>query len=222
MYHRSGGAKQQAGEEVPYPVPRIPEVDDGSFAFRGHYNAGRIWAHMIELIENAADPVHFGYLHNRMTVPWTQIPVPGVGLEHTARLDFDYDREPCRIPVHIETVLKVFGRGIERTRARTHVTYTGAGSILNLRITIPGVGDVEIIQTQLPIAPLEQQVDFRWFADRKVPRLLVWYAVGHWISQWRSDVRVWEHKAFVGPPTLCRDDGPVMHLRSSYRRFFPD
>ncbi|MDE2796709.1 MAG: Rieske 2Fe-2S domain-containing protein [Gemmatimonadota bacterium] len=24
MYHRGGGARQQAGEEVPYPVPRIP------------------------------------------------------------------------------------------------------------------------------------------------------------------------------------------------------
>ena len=35
IYHRSAGARQQAGEEVPYPVPRIREVDDGSFAFRG-------------------------------------------------------------------------------------------------------------------------------------------------------------------------------------------
>lgn len=64
MYHRGGGAGQRAGEEVPYPVPRIPEVDDGSFVFRGHYDAGRIHTHMIELLENAADPTHFGYLHN--------------------------------------------------------------------------------------------------------------------------------------------------------------
>ena len=37
MYHRGCGARQQAGEwageEVPYPVPRIPEVDDGTFVF---------------------------------------------------------------------------------------------------------------------------------------------------------------------------------------------
>ncbi len=30
MYHRDGGDRQQAGEEVPYPAPRISEVDDGS------------------------------------------------------------------------------------------------------------------------------------------------------------------------------------------------
>ena len=140
MYHRGGGAKQQAGEEVPYPVPRIPDVDDGSFSFRGHYDAGRINMHMIELIENAADPAHFSYLHNRMSVPWTQIPVPGVELEHTALLDLGDDREPHRMPVLIETVLKVLGRRIERTRSKTRVTYTGAGSILNLRISIPGAG----------------------------------------------------------------------------------
>ena len=221
MYHRSGGGRQQADEEVPYPVPRIREVDDGSFAFGGRYDAGRIHMHMIELIENAADPAHFTYLHKRMNVPWTQIPVPGVELEHTVCLDFEADRQPWRMLVLIETVLKVFGRVIERTRTRTRVAYTGAGSILNLRITIPGAGDVEIIQTQLPIAPLKQQVDFHWYADRKVPRLLVWYAVGSWISQWRNDVRIWEHKVFMGPPTLCRDDGPVMRLRNWYRQFFP-
>ena len=222
MYHRGGDARQQAGDEVPYPVPLIREVDDGSFVFRGHYDAGRVHMHMIELIENAADPAHFTYLHSRMNVPWTQIPIPGVELEHSAQLDFDDDREPCRMPVHLESVLKVFDRRIECTRARTRVTYTGAGSILNLRISIPGAGDVEIIQTHLPTAPLEQQVDFHWFADRRVPRILVWYSVGSWISQWRNDVRIWEDKVFMGPPTLCRDDGPVMRLRRWYRQFYPE
>ena len=222
MYHRSGGVRQQAGEEVPYPLPRIREVDDGSFVFGGRYNAGRIHMHMVELIENAADPTHFTYLHKQMNVPWTQVPVPGVELEHTARLDFEDDRQPWRMLILIETVLKVFGRIIERTRTRTRVTYTGAGSILNLRITIPGVGDVEIVQTQLPVTPLEQQVDFCWFVDRRVPRLLVWYVVGNWVSQWRNDVRIWEDKTFRAIPMLCRDDGPVMRLRDRYRQFFPD
>ena len=130
--------------------------------------------------------------------------------------------EPYRIPLLVETVLRVFGRRFERTRSKTRVTFTSAGSIVNLRITIPGAGDIEIVQSQLPVAPLEQQVDFRWFADPRVPRLVVWYAVGNWVSQWRNDVRIWERKAFNAPPTLCRDDGPVMRLRSWYRQFFPD
>ena len=220
LYHRGDGTEQQAGDAVPYSVPRIREVDDGAFAFRGHYNAGRIHTHIVELIENAADPVHFNCLHNRMTVPWTQVPVPGVELEYTARLDFDDNREPYAIALFVETVLSVCGHRIERTRATARVTFLGAGSIVNLRITMPGAGNIEIVQSQLPVGPLEQQVDFRWFADRRVPRLLVWYAVGNWVSQWRNDVRIWEDKVFRSPPMLCREDGPVMRLRSRYRRFF--
>ncbi len=221
MYHRGGGASQRAGEEVPYPVPRIRQVDDGSFVLRGHWDAGRVRMHMIELIENAADPAHFGCLHDRMNIPWTEMPFPGMELEHTARLDFDADPEAHRISLFVDTVIQGFGRRIESSRSGTRVTFTGAGSIMNLRVTIPGGGEVEIVQTQLPVAPLEQQVAFRWFADRRVPRPVVWYAVGNWVSQWRNDVRIWEDKVFAGSPLLCRDDGPVIRLRRWYSRFFP-
>jgi len=100
--------------------------------------------------------------------------------------------------------------------------FSGVGSIMNLRITLPTGGVVEIVQTYLPIGPLDQQVAFHWFAERSVPRLLVWGAVGGWVSQWRNDVRIWEEKGFTAPPMLCRDDGPVMRLRGWYRQFFPE
>jgi len=222
MYHRDSQTRQQADDAVPHGVPRVPEIDDGRLVLRGRYNAGRTRTHMIELIENASDTAHFRYLHSRMNIPWTLIPVPGVGLEHTARLDLDDDRESCRPQLDIETVLKVRGRPIERTRASTRVTFTGAGSILNFRLKIPDAGEIEIIQTQLPVAPLEQQVDFCWFADPKMPRAVVWYAVGNWISQWRNDVRIWEAKIFRQSPTLCRDDGPVMCLRRRWAQYYPD
>ena len=222
MYHRGGGARQQAGEEVPYPVPRIPEVDDGTFVFRGHYDAGRARMHIVEPLENAADSAHFGYLHNRLTVPWTRIPIPGAALDYTTRLDFDAARESYSMPLLVETVFNVFGRRMERIRTKTRVTFTGVGSIMNLRITLPVVGVVQIVQTYLPVGPLDQQVAFHWFAERSVPRLLVWYAVGGWVSQWRHDVRIWEGKGFAAPPTLCRDDGPMMRLRRWYRQFFPE
>ncbi|MDE0700773.1 MAG: Rieske 2Fe-2S domain-containing protein [Acidimicrobiaceae bacterium] len=222
MFHCGTATRQQAGEKVPYPVPRVSEIDDGSFVFRGHYDAGCVHTHVIELLENAADYAHFGRLHGRMDVPRTQFPIPGVELEHTVRLGLDDDREAHKLPLHVQTALKVFGRRIERSRANAVVTFTGAGSIANFRITIPDVGEVEIIQTQLPIAPFRQQVDFRWFADRKVPRLVVRYVVENWISQWRKDRAVWQAKIFRESPTLCQDDGPVMPLRRWYSQFFPD
>lgn len=221
LYHRAAGSTQRAEDDVPYPVPRIREVDDGNFVYRGHHDAGRVRMHIVEFLENTADFAHFRYIHSQMTVPWTQIPVPGVQLEHKPGWELD-DERPWRLYFLDETVLKLRGRRLERTRASARVACTGPASIINFRITIPGAGEVEIVQTHLPVAPLEQQVDFHWFADRRMPRLLVWYVVGNWISQWQHDIQIWENKTYTTQPTLCRDDGPVVRLRRWYRQFFPD
>lgn len=221
MYHRSSGGGQDAGDDVPYPVPRIREVDDGSFVFRGHYDGGRVRMHIVEFIENVGDWAHFKYLHGQMTVPWTQIPLPGFKIEHTPDWQVDDDR-PWSMRFLNQAVVAFRGRPIKRSRANAQVTFTGPASVVNFRITVPDVGGVEIVQTHLPVAPFEQQVDFHWFADRGVPRLLVRYIVGNWISQWGQDIRIWENKTYLTHPTLCRDDGPVVPVRRWYRQFFPD
>ena len=220
-YHHAGEAGQRGGGDVPYPVPRIREVDDGSFVFRGHYDGGRVRMHIVEFIENVGDWAHFKRLHGRMTVPWTQIPLPGFTIEHEPGWEADSDR-PWRMYFLNQAVIAFRGRPLARTRANAHVTFTGPASLVSFRITIPDVGGIEIVQTHLPVAPLEQQVDFHWFADRRVPRLLVYYVVGHWISQWRQDTGIWENKTYVAKPALCRDDGPVIAVRRWYRQFFPD
>ena len=220
MYHRSDGARQQAGDELPYPVPRLPEVDDGSFVYRGHYDAGRVQMHIVEFVENAADFAHFMYIHERMNVPWTGIPVPGIKIEHTPGVEFPEDR-PWTMDFLDEAVLKVRGRPLERTRTRARATFTGPASIVNFRFFLPDAGEIDLCQTHLPVGPLEQQVDFHWFADRSLPRLLVWYVVGNWIAQWRHDIEIWENKAYIEHPTLCRDDGPVVRMRRWYRQFHP-
>ena len=221
MYHRSGGDSQQAGDEVPYPVPRIPEVDDGRFVFRGHYDAGRVQMHIIEFVENAADFAHFMYIHEQMNLPWTGIPVPGIKIEHTPGVEFPEDR-PWTMDFLDEAVLKFRDRPLERTRTKARATFTGAASIVNFRFFIPDAGEIDLCQTHLPVGPLEQQVDFHWFADRTLSRFLVWYVVGNWIAQWRHDIEIWENKAYIEHPTLCRDDGPVVRMRRWYRQFFPD
>ena len=220
LYHRSGEVMQRPGDEVPYGVPRFREIDDGSFTFRGHYDGGRVRMHIIEAVENAPDYAHFASIHNRMHIPWTQIPIPGIEVEHVADLELDDDRS-WEMLVRISTAVKVFGRHPERAKGSSKITYTGAGNILTFRITMPDAGEVLMYMTHLPIAPLEQQVDFHWFAGRKVPRILVWYVVGNWISQWRQDIRIWENKSYITPPILCRDDGPVGRVRRWYRQFFP-
>jgi len=80
------------------------------------------------------------------------------------------------MPVLVETVFNVGGRRLERSRIKTRVMFSGVGSIMNLRITLPTGGGVEIVQTYLPIGPLDQQVAFHGFAERAVD----WYDISEW------------------------------------------
>ena len=221
LYYRNRGPEQRGDETPPYDVPRIREVDEGSFVFRGHHDAGRVNMHIIEFAENAADLAHFRPVHGRYCIPWTQVRVPGIDIEHTAEWGLETDRSWAMYFTD-HAVLKVFGRRIEKTRGGARIAFAGPGSVVTFRFTLPGRGEIEMFQTHLPIAPLEQQVDFRWFADRKLPRLLVWYVIGNWISQWARDIEIWENKIYLSSPTLCRDDGPIFRMRRWYQQFIPE
>ena len=79
-----------------------------------------------------------------------------------------------------------------------------------------------MFQTHLPVAPLEQQVNFHWLADKKIPRLLVSYVIGNWVSQWRQDIDIWENKIYLNRPTLAKGDGPLNQMRRWYKQFYPE
>ncbi len=64
-----------------------------------------------------------------------------------------------------------------------------------------------------------QTVEFRWYADKRLPLFLVQYIVGNWIAQYENDIMVWENKVFVRNPKLVSEDGPVSRLRRWYRQF---
>jgi len=221
MYHAHRAGGDGADTTPPFPVPRIPEVDDGTFVYRGAHNRGRVRMHILEFAENSADRAHFQRVHGQMRFPWTRLRVPGVGIEHEPdwRLDPDV---PWKMYFLDNAVLRIFGRRVEAAGAGARITFFGPGSLVKFRFTLADRGDIEMYQTHLPIGPLEQEVNFRWFADRRLPRLLVWYVVGNWISQWAQDIAIWENKVFRRHPRLCHDDGPVLRLRQWYRQFLPD
>ncbi len=220
LYHRGGGRQRSAAEAPPYPVPRIAEVDDGTFVYRGHHDGGRVRMHLLEFAENAVDRAHFEPLHGQMRIPWTRLGIPGVGIDHAARWELDPDL-PWKMHFFDDAVLRVFGRRVESSGASAHITFYGPG-IAKFRFTLPGRGDIEMYQTHLPLGAMEQHVHFEWFAHRRLPRLLVWYVVGNWITQWQQDIEIWENKIHQPRPQLCRDDGPVFRLRKWYEQFVPE
>lgn len=221
LYHRGNADALDPDVAPPYDVPGIPEIDSGRFVFRGTHAPRNVHMHLLEFAENSVDFQHFSPLHGEMFVPWTNVRVPYVDIHHDARWEPDPERSHVAY-FHNQAILSVFGRQLEKTRATAKITFYGPGSLVTFHFTVPDVGEIIMFQTHLPVAPLEQQVRFRWYADRKMPRLLASYVVGNWISQWQNDLDVWENKVHLRKPVLVQGDGPIHRLRRWYAQFYPE
>jgi cholesterol 7-desaturase len=220
IYHR-GGAHADDGAPPPYELPPIPDIDDGRLVYRGRYDAGSVHMHLIEFAENSVDFQHFSPLHGEMFVPWTRLRVPGIEIRHEAEWEPDLEHDHI-VRFKNRSTLKVLGRLLEGTRGDATATLVGPAGVVMFRISIPKMGDILFFQTHLPVQPLEQKVNFHWFADKKMPRWLVYYVVGNWVSQWRNDLDIWENKVHLRKPVLVKGDGPIHRLRRWFRQFYPE
>lgn len=212
-------ARPDAGP--PYRLPPEPRIDDGRFALRGHHDAGEVDMHIMEFAENSVDYRHFSEIHDAMRIPWTGIRVPGTRIRHAPSWRPD---DEFRHVSHFrdEATLEIGGRVRESTRAHALITFLGPGSIVKFDFSIPGIGEIVMFQTHTPVVPLRQLATFRWFAPKRVPRILVSYVIGNWISQWRQDVEIWQRKIYRQRPYWIRGDGPLGRMRRWYRQFYPE
>ncbi|MEM7153496.1 MAG: Rieske 2Fe-2S domain-containing protein [Myxococcota bacterium] len=220
IYH-DGAREGSEPAPAPYEIPDIPEIDSGRMVYRGRYAPRNVHMHILEFAENSVDFQHFSPLHGQMFVPWTNIVVPGIKVIHRADWEPDPEREHIAYFKN-KAILKMFGREIERTKASAKTTFVGPAGVVTFHFFIPDAGEILMFQTHLPVAPMEQQVRFTWFADKTMPRWLVYYVVGNWVSQWRNDIDVWENKIHLPKPSLVKGDGPIHKLRKWYRQFYPD
>jgi cholesterol 7-desaturase len=206
--------------EPPYPFPRYPEIDDGHWVARGQHDPKPVAMHLIEFAENSVDFQHFAPIHGEMTFPWTQVRIPGVRIHHDATWEPDEDQ------AHVawfrnDAVLEIFGRVRPWTQAQAAIKFIGPGGVVAFSFDVPDRGRILLFHTHTPEAPLSQRVRFTWFADRSLPRLLVSYVVGNWVSQWRADIDIWETKVYRTKPMLNAEDGPVLALRRWFSQFYP-
>jgi cholesterol 7-dehydrogenase len=189
--------------------------------FCGEHDAGIARMHIREFSENSVDFQHFDHVHGGLTIPWTTRTIPGFRLQHRPRWWVDEDR-PHVACFEDESWTTFRGRTIESTRAVVRVTMFGPGGVNWFHFQIPTVGELLLFQTHLPVGPLEQQVTFRWFADRSISRPLAWVIVGQWVANWKADLPLWENKRFVDRPVLVSLDGPVRQVRKWYAQFLPE
>ena len=177
--------------------------------------------HIIEFAENSVNFQHFSELHGVTRIPWTSIRLPWIRILHEPSWSLDDTQEQVSY-FGDEATLEIGGRVCERTRSRALIALLGPGSIVKFDFSVPRVGDVTMFQTHMPVAALKRHVTFRWFAARRVPRILVSYVVGNWISQWRQDVAIWKRKIYRPHPAQPVDDGPRGMMHRWYPQFYPD
>ena len=207
--------------QAPYRLPPQPNIDNRQLVYRGQYDAGEVAMHIIEFAENSVDFQHFSKLHDTMRIPWTNMKLPWIRIRHEPSWSLD-DKLDHISYFGDEATLEIAGRVYESTRSRALVTFLGPGSIVKFDFHIPRIGAITMFQSHTPVEALKQRVTFRWFAARRVPRILVSYVVGNWISQWRQDVEIWKRKIYRQYPLWTRDAGPRDKMHQWYRQFYPD
>lgn len=220
VYHRSGPLRRSAAEKPPYQVQQVPEILSGDLVFRGEHDEGIVRMHLIEFAENSVDATHFQTIHNRLLVPWTNIPVPGFTIHHEPRWKTD-GSEPHVAWFEDDAMLVFRDRPLPATGANALIRIDGPGGIVRFDFDLNGRGRVVLFQSQTPEAPLTLRVRFRWWSEKRVPKWLASYVVGNWVTQWRQDIPVWESKIYRDKPLLSERDGPVRELRRWYQQFYP-
>jgi cholesterol 7-dehydrogenase len=221
IFHRYGELGRKSAPKPPYQVLRVPEIDSGELVFRGEHDEGSVKMHLIEFAENSVDEVHFETIHGKLLVPWTNIPVPGFTIKHVPSWRTD-EAEPHVAWFGDEAHLVFRGRPMPQTGATAEIRIDGPGGLVRFDFDLNGRGRVVMYQSHTPVGPLEQHVRFRWWSERRVPKLLASYVVGNWVTQWRQDVPIWEQKIYQQKPMLMESDGPVMKLRRWYSQFYPE
>jgi cholesterol 7-desaturase len=148
----------------------------------------------------------------------TDITLPGIKVDHNAEWIQD-EKEPHVTYFLNHARLEILGTCYESTSIDAKITMLGPCGVTWFSFETE-MGRIILFHTHLPKDHLLQEVEFTWFAESSVPRLLAWYVVGNWISQWRNDIEIWSNKVLMHKPLLVRGDGPIMPMRRWYRQFY--
>jgi len=205
----------------PYQLAPVEAIVSGAQVVRGRRDMGQIEMHIQEFAENSVDFQHFEPLHGGMVFPFTDTPVPGVRIRHVASWEDD-EQQAHVVRFFDHASLLLFGREIPHSSADATITFQGPGGVVTFTFNTE-LGQIVLFQTHTPgMDRVGLKVTFSWFADKHIPRPLVSYVVGNWISQWKRDVMIWENKVYLRKPLLVKGDGPVNKLRRWFSQFYSE
>eukprot|EP00966_Prymnesium_polylepis_P279994 6469079-Prymnesium_polylepis.1 len=207
--------------------------------------------HMCEMAMNSADPFHFKTLHQPFPLPGLKHVLSGdhtitqqYGAGYGPPDMGPHRTQPPEAPpnLHVPLVeadhfasitestggLYLFGdkrlrvpfSQVSARSVATGVTFEGP-AVVHFHITTP-LGNVRHIKTLLPVEPFKLFVESRWYAERRMPRLLAWALASIGAQALLQDNDVWQNKLYKSKPLWVSGDGPFPAFIRWWMQFYSE
>lgn len=215
------------GREPLWELPAVPQVEDGSWTYRGR-TEHQILAHIQEMPENGADVAHLGHLH----VP---ILFKGSDLRHVfARnllLDFAKHTwsgewqaraapESHAADLTVKHFFSLFGGKLKLFSTTVKVEQLGPGVVYLYFNTTVGSG--VLVQTVTPLEPLRQKVVHQFFSSRTFIAPFAKFVILSEARHFERDIMVWNNKQYLSQPLLVSEDRFIVKFRRWYSQFYSE
>ena len=202
-----------------YQPDLLPEIDSGKFSYKGEW-AEEVDMHIQDFSENSADFAHFDYLHAKTTIP---ILKKFIYIKHKLEWKSGSQEENKECFSYFYDKATLYSKpGIRLPRiVDAEITFNGPAGIVYFRF-ITAIGDVLLIKTFQPLAPLTQLVQDRYYADPKIPAFIARFICREALNAFTDDIFVWANKSYSFKPMLVKEDGPLKAVRRWYSQFYCD
>jgi len=197
------------------PETYLPELDE--YKFHG-FSSDVLNIHLQDFAENGADYAHFNFVHNLMTVPFSQ---NIVNIKHEVKINFGEgdDGHLAWFTDIAQLYWKKKDKEIKDAGGEALVRYFGPGFLI-FTLNSKLAKNITIVKTFTPIGPLKLRMDDYIFSPKGTNPFARRYIVKEATSQFHDDILIWERKGFAKNPLLVSGDGPIIKMRSWYSQFY--
>jgi 3-ketosteroid 9alpha-monooxygenase subunit A len=203
----NGGIFVYHGDGAPWAgPPEVAELSDPGWRVVGR-SRWRYECHLLEMVDNAADPMHLVHLHGGLPPAVSELQEAGAEVKLTTRFLTD----PARL-----------GFAGEAVPARIEARLCGPGvQVIRFSAIVEGL-------VYLCFTPVERSTDIdarmvvvvREMEDEGMTAMVGELVRQTVVQQFEEDVRIWRHKVFLARPVLAEGDGPVGRVRRWARQFY--
>ncbi|MEZ5009993.1 MAG: Rieske 2Fe-2S domain-containing protein [Chitinophagales bacterium] len=204
-------------DETPNWLPDkyLPELSE--YKYHGK-KTDLLHIHLQDFAENGADYAHFKYVHDLLTIPFSN---RFVALKHSLEIQFGEGEEShlAWFTDKAQLVWKKSQKVIKQGGGEALVTYFGPGFLV-FRFTSRIAKDVILLKSFTPLGPLRLRMDDYIYAPKGTNRLAIKYILREAAAQFKDDIMIWEKKGYSEKPLLVKGDGPIMQMRKWYQQFY--